>query len=136
MNAGNLDELITIQRATQAKNSATGEVTNTWSTLEDAWAQVKPSESGSQINAGMQQQFKQRVVFKIRYTSNPTINDRILLDGETYHIIAITDIDRRMYLIVDAEKTATNEEPQGGTFSTTQWQLISDQWQNITDTWN
>ena len=84
----------------------------------------------------MQQQFKQRVVFKIRYTSNPTINDRILLDGETYHIIAITDIDRRMYLIVDAEKTATNEEPQGGTFSTTQWQLISDQWQNITDTWN
>lgn len=105
MNAGNLDELITIQRATQTKNSATGEVTNTWSTLEDVWAQIKFSESGSQVNAGMQQQFKQRVVFKIRYNSNLNINNRILLNGETYHIIAITDIDRRMYMVIDAEKT-------------------------------
>ena len=105
MNAGNLDELITIQRATQTKSATTGEVTNAWATLVQVWAQIKHVESGTEVIAGMQLQYQQRATFKIRYTPDVNINDRIFFDGESYHVSAITEIDRRMYLIISGEKT-------------------------------
>jgi SPP1 family predicted phage head-tail adaptor len=105
MNAGNLDELVLLQRATQTKSATTGEVVETWETIDSFWAQIKYNESGSEVNAGMQSQFKQRATFKIRWHSDTRIDDRIYFNSESYKILAITDIDRRMYMIIDTEKT-------------------------------
>jgi head-tail adaptor len=107
MNAGNLDEYVVVQRATQTKSATTGEVVENWESIIGIWAQIKYSESGSEVNAGMQSQFKQRATFKVRFNPDIRIDDRILStsDYDTYKILAITDIDRRMYMIIDTEKT-------------------------------
>lgn len=105
MNAGNLDELITVQQFSTTQSSTTGEAVKTWTERVQLWAQIKASESGGDINAGMQMQFKQRFTFKTRYDSTVIPEDRILWEGKTYKILNIADIDRRMYMIILAELT-------------------------------
>lgn len=83
----------------------TGEAVKTWTERVQLWAQVKASESGGDVNAGMQMQFKQRYTFKTRYDSSVIPEDRILWEGKTYKILNIAEIDRRMYMIILAELT-------------------------------
>ena len=83
----------------------TGEAVKTWTERVQLWAQIKASESGGDVNAGMQMQFKQRFTFKTRYDSSVIPEDRILWEGKTYKILNIADIDRRMYMIILAELT-------------------------------
>ena len=105
MNAGNLDELITVQQFSTTRSATTGEAVKSWTERVQLWAQVKASESGGDVNAGMQMQFKQRFTFKTRYDSSVIPEDRILWEGKTYKILNIADIDRRMYMIILAELT-------------------------------
>ena len=83
----------------------TGEAAKTWTQRVQLWAQIKASESGGDVNAGMQMQFKQRFTFKTRYDSSVIPEDRILWEGKTYKILNIAEIDRRMYMIILAELT-------------------------------
>lgn len=105
MNAGNLDELITVQKFSTTRSATTGEAVKSWTERVQLWAQIKASESGGDVNAGMQMQFKQRFTFKTRYDSTVITEDRILWEGKTYKILNIAEIDRRMYMIILAELT-------------------------------
>ena len=105
MNAGNLDELITVQEFSTTRSGTTGEAVKSWTQRVQLWAQIKASESGGDVNAGMQMQFKQRFTFKTRYDSTVIPEDRILWEGKTYKILNIAEIDRRMYMIILAELT-------------------------------
>jgi head-tail adaptor len=74
--AGLLDTLIAIQRKSQSYSS-TGEPTETWSTLAQRWADLRPV-TGTELNAAEQWVAREQTEFTIRWS--PDVADVSPLD--------------------------------------------------------
>jgi len=109
MNAGLMDEPVSIQRYTETTDSNTGEKLQTWSQISAPWARVVELETGSEeVNADRREN-KQTVNFTLRYDSNIKVSDRVVWNSNKYNIIAIADIERRMYIKLHTEISYKND---------------------------
>jgi len=103
MNAGLMDELVTVQQFSTTTDSNTGAKLQSWSTYTTAWARVQEAESGSESVDSDRREAKQTVTFSLRYDSGITTKMRILWESKYYNIINIADLERRMYLRLQTE---------------------------------
>jgi SPP1 family predicted phage head-tail adaptor len=109
MNAGLMDELISIQRYSETVDANTGEKLQTWTEIAAPWARIVELETGSEeVNADRREN-KQTVNFTIRYDSNISVNDRIVWNSNKYNIISIADLERRMYIKLHTEISYKND---------------------------
>lgn len=93
MRAGRLDRLITIEQPIESTDPSYGAPIQTWATLAQVWAQVKPVR-GSEYFAAQQMNARVDTVFKIRYRSDLTTKMRISYGGELYDIQSIIELGR------------------------------------------
>ncbi len=101
--AGELNERITIQRATVSTNDF-NEAIETWSTLATVWANRRDA-SGSERYRAMEVNAEISVRFTVRIfstISDVNANDRISYDGDIYNITAVREVDRNRMLEIDA----------------------------------
>jgi SPP1 family predicted phage head-tail adaptor len=103
MNAGLMDELVTVQQYTTTTDSNTGEKLQSWSTYTTAWARIQEGESGSETVDADRREHKQTITFTLRYDSGINTKMRIVWESKNYNIINIADLERRMYLKIQAE---------------------------------
>jgi SPP1 family predicted phage head-tail adaptor len=109
MNAGLMDELISIQRYSETVDTNTGEKLQTWTEIAAPLARIVELETGSEeVNADRREN-KQTVNFTIRYDSNISVNDRIVWNSNKYNIISIADLERRMYIKLHTEISYKND---------------------------
>jgi SPP1 family predicted phage head-tail adaptor len=109
MNAGLMDELISIQRYSETVDTNTGEKLQTWTEIAAPWARIVELETGSEeVNADRREN-KQTVNFTIRYISDISVNDRIVWNSNKYNIISIADLERRMYIKLHTEISYKND---------------------------
>lgn len=87
ISAGNLDQRITVQNKTVAKNSI-GEEISTWGDLITVWAEVIPLRGNAFFTAN-QQQHAVDVRFRIRERTGIAENMRIIWRGKSYDITSI-----------------------------------------------
>ena len=102
MNAGRFDTLIEIWRYTSASNDY-GEAVKTWTKLSDNYARIDYL-SGTETVKGEQWQNKQAITIMMRYTDDLTVKDRVKHGDLYYNVIAISEIDRRMYLKLQCQE--------------------------------
>ena len=105
MNAGLMDELVTVQQFTTTTDSNTGEKLQSWSTYATAWARIQEGESGSETVDADRREHKQTVTFTLRYDSGINTKMRIVWENKYFNIINIADLERRMYLKIQTELT-------------------------------
>lgn len=92
MQAGKLDQRITIESATTAADGV-GEMIKTWTTLAVVWAHIK-TRSGKEIfSTGVQAEVD--ISFRIRYRTGLDNTMRILYEGNYYDIAAIVPFGRK-----------------------------------------
>jgi SPP1 family predicted phage head-tail adaptor len=103
MNAGLMDELVTVQQFSTTTDSNTGAKLQTWSTYTTMWARVQESESGSESVDSDRREAKQTVTFTVRYDAGINPKMRIAWEGKNYNIENIADLSRRMYLVLQTE---------------------------------
>lgn len=103
MNAGRFDTLVEIWRYTSTANDY-GEAVKTWTKLSDIYARVDYLNGTEGVNAE-QWQNKQGITVMVRYTDDLTVKDRVKHGNDYYNVIAISEIDRRMYLKLQCQKT-------------------------------
>ncbi len=95
MRAGDLRELVTIQRATATTNSY-GEPITSWSTLATVWCSVRMLSGREALNAGANQvQAAANVDVRIYYRSDVTAKMRALLVSRVLDIETVDDPDGR-----------------------------------------
>ena len=86
---GRLRERVTIQSATEARNSI-GEVVQTWSTFGEAWASVDGLSSREVLQSGQQQtEVTHRV--RLRYVDGLTQQMRLSWRGRTLEITSLLE---------------------------------------------
>ncbi|MFG1348593.1 phage head closure protein [Xanthobacter autotrophicus] len=93
MRAGTLDRMITIQRATEARDDF-GEVSTTWAevaTLRAALFQASTTEFLQ--GAGLQGDAV--VIFRTRFLAGVTVRDRVLFEGVAHDIKEVKELGRR-----------------------------------------
>jgi len=103
MNAGLMDELVTVQQFSTTTDANTGEKIRNWSTYSTAWARVVESESGNENVDADRIEHKQTVVFTLRHDAGINTKMRIVWEGKNYNIVNIADLARRMYLVIQTE---------------------------------
>lgn len=86
LNAGNLDQRITIEQKTVTDNDR-GEAIASWSTLATVWAQAEPLR-GREFFAAAQMQETVDVKFTIRYRADITSQMRVLWRGQAYEMVS------------------------------------------------
>lgn len=96
MDPGKLDKRITIERASEAPDTA-GQVIQTWSVFSKAWASYKAG-SGAESFTSDQRSSKSSAVFRIRYQAGVNPKMRVLFDGEYWEIEAVHPVGRRDHL--------------------------------------
>lgn len=103
INPGQLDRRITIQSRTTAPNEF-NEPVETWATLADVWAKVDYPVTGSDEKTDGVNVTTTRVVFTVRHLSGVGFTDRIQYDSEVYDIERISELGRKSYLELTAER--------------------------------
>lgn len=103
MQAGQFDELITVQTYTTVTDSNTGEKLQTWANLTTLWARVDEAPVGIENVNADQRQHKQTVDFITRYDSTVNVRHRIVWNGKYFNIVNIQDQVRRMYMKIQTE---------------------------------
>ena len=103
MNAGLMDELVTVQQFTTTTDSNTGEKLQSWFTYSTPWSRIQEAESGSESVDSDRREAKQTVTFTMRYDSGINPKMRIVWENKYYNIINIADLERRMYLRIQTE---------------------------------
>ena len=103
MNAGLMDQLVSLQSYSESIDSNTGEKLQSWSEYATAWARIQEAESGSESVDADRREHKQTVQFTIRYNSSVQVKHRIVWDSKNFNIINIANIDRDMYLKIQGE---------------------------------
>jgi len=89
LDPGRLRERVTIQSATEARNSI-GEVVQTWSTFGEAWASVDGLSSREVLQSGQQQtEVTHRV--RLRYVDGLTQQMRLSWRGRTLEITSLLE---------------------------------------------
>jgi SPP1 family predicted phage head-tail adaptor len=86
MQAGKLDQRITIEVKTVARNSI-GEETETWATFATVWAAYRPM-SARERAAGAQLTSEFDAVFRIRYLASLDPEMRVTWRGQRFEIVA------------------------------------------------
>lgn len=92
MDAGALDRLVTIQRATYVQNEY-GEEIATWGDLATVYAEVR-QRNGREFFAAASTQAEKLVVFFIRYIPGLTVLDRVSYSGSLHNIQEVREIGR------------------------------------------
>ena len=93
MDAGTLRERVTVQQATETRNSI-GESLLSYTTFEVVWASVQGVSAREFLLAGQQQvEVSHRV--KMRYLTGLTSGMRLLWRGRTLEIISILEHENR-----------------------------------------
>ena len=92
MLAGNLDRRITIQAATETRDSQGG-VVKVWATVAELWAERRDVR-GREYFSARQEVAENMATFRIRWRTGITEKMRVLSDGKTYDIEAIAPIGR------------------------------------------
>lgn len=90
MNAGKLDQRVTVERRTQAQD-AYGQPLNTWAPLASVWAAVEPLV-GREYMAAMQVQATVTTRIRLRYRPGITAADRVIHEGRAYGIESVIDV--------------------------------------------
>lgn len=103
MNAGLMDQLVSLQSYTESIDSNTGEKLQSWSEYATAWARIQQAESGSEVVDADRREHKQTVNFTIRFNSSVMTKHRIVWDTKNFNIINVANIERDMYLKIQAE---------------------------------
>jgi len=103
MNAGLMDELVTVQQFTITTDTNTGAKLQTWSTYKQIYARIQESERGSESVDSDRREAKQTVIFTTRHDASITTKMRIVWEGKNYNIENIADLSRRMYLKIQTE---------------------------------
>ena len=99
-----LDTTIYLQSFTTAADSYGG-LTKTWTTYATEKARLNWTATGSgedydkHVNLSVS-----RIEFTIRCRSSVSVKHRVLYDSEYYDIRKITELGRRRYLIITAER--------------------------------
>lgn len=93
MQAGKLRHQVTIQQATETRNTL-GEAIRTWSTVATVWASVEPLRGREFFDAEqVQSEISQRVRMRYRSGIKPTM--RLLYGSRILQIQAVIDVDER-----------------------------------------
>lgn len=100
--AGDLDQRITIEKKTMARDGAGG-ATATWSTRATVWAGMKPLTGRERENA-MRNEATSKYLVVIRYRSDISDTDRISWRGRYLNITFQRKAGPRpLYLEIEAE---------------------------------
>lgn len=102
INAGKLDRLISIERASNSSTNTIGEPVLTWAEVYQAWAQVI-AVSGDEVLRAGKETVTRASKFIIRHTTNLSEKDRISYDSNKWDILNIREIGRHEGLEVLAE---------------------------------
>jgi SPP1 family predicted phage head-tail adaptor len=93
MRAGTLDRVVTIQRASEARD-ALGVVTTTWATLATLRAALVQASTAEFLQAaGLHGEAA--VIFRTRFLAGVTVRDRVLFEGVAHDIKEVKEIGRR-----------------------------------------
>lgn len=91
MNAGKLDQRVTLERKTSEQDPRTGEMLDEWVPLVTAWAAVEPLVGREYLAAAaLQADVSARV--RMRYRPGVTPADRVNHDGKLYGIESVIDV--------------------------------------------
>lgn len=102
-NVGDMNRRLIILRQSSMKD-AMNSVVLTFTTLTTVWGFFSPISDGERLASGqMNAQLSAR--FQVRYsslTSGITPKDRLQMDGLTYDIIGVKEIERRRWIEITA----------------------------------
>lgn len=90
MNAGKLDQRVTVERFTTTTDSW-GQPIETWAPLFTCWAAVEPLV-GREFIAAQAAQSEVTARIRMRYRPGLTAQDRVIHDGKTYNIVSVIDV--------------------------------------------
>ena len=93
LTSGMMRTAVTFQRESETSDGAGG-VTKVWSTLLSTRAYVKPVSGAERYRAGRLEATTQVRIW-IRYTSDLTTSDRVMLNGEALQIRALINTEQR-----------------------------------------
>ena len=93
MLAGRLRRRITLQRATETRDSY-GDPVVTWSDLGTVWASLDES-IGKELFDRVIERSERPTEFRIRYFAGLTPKDRIVFGARTFDIVALVNVDDR-----------------------------------------
>lgn len=91
MRAGDMNRLITFQRATYTK-AANGQKTPTWADAATVWAEVVTT-GGKEFYAAQKKNAETSAVFKVRYTLAVNERMQIKYGNRAFEIISLNDVD-------------------------------------------
>ena len=94
MRAGRLRERVVIQESTGGNPSASGERTDTWSTVMTRWAELIP-QGGREFMAAQQVRNEMTHLVRMRYESTITPDMRLKLGSRYLYIIGIENVRER-----------------------------------------
>lgn len=89
MNAGQLDQRVTVERASSGTDDY-GEVITGWTPVCTTWATVEPL-SGREYIAAMSAQSEVTTRIRMRYRPGITSADRVIHEGTVYGITSVID---------------------------------------------
>lgn len=105
--AGELDQLITIQREVRTADGMGGAAVTLSTVASDLWAHVRP-RSGKELASFDRVEASALYLFVVRYRGDIREDDRVVWNGDTYNIRAIlTRGGRSNWLEFDAERGVT-----------------------------
>lgn len=93
MEAGKLDRLITIERATKTVQPA-GNMVATWAVIASPRAQIV-QQTSTEFLTGFGEAENGTVIFRLRWRDDITTADRIMFEGRAHGIQEIAEIGRR-----------------------------------------
>ena len=101
--AGDLDRLITIQRATVTPNGF-NEPIETWGDHATVWASRRDASAyetyrAQEVDAEISARFRVRWSSQ---TADVSARDRIRFDGRIYNIVGVRDVERNRWREIDA----------------------------------
>ena len=89
MNAGQLDQRVTVERLTEGVDEI-GQSITTWAPVLSAWAAVEPLTGREYIAAAaVQSEVSTRV--RMRYRPGITTADRVTHEGRLYNVVSVID---------------------------------------------
>jgi SPP1 family predicted phage head-tail adaptor len=96
MQAGRLDRRITIEQKAVTRGPS-GTEKKTWTTLAKVSAEVRP-KTGREVFTAGQVAGEADTLFRIRWRTNVTVENRIVFDGRKYDITSVAEMGRRQGL--------------------------------------
>lgn len=101
---GTLDRQVVLRDYTESTNDY-GEETISWSDLATVWARVEYPKTGTdERESAAQPTAFQTIYFTIRYRSDVEPKMRIQYGSDELDIIAVSEIGRRAFTVIEAQK--------------------------------